>query len=374
MANATPDSAASSADAALELIGITKRYRNSTVVDALDLTLKEGDFLALVGPSGCGKTTTLRMIAGLAMPDDGLLRIRGRERTYSPPHKRDTTLVFQSYALFPHRTIAQNVEYGLRRRRVPKDERADRVAEALALVNLPDVGDRYPRQLSGGQQQRIALARALVVKPTLLLLDEPLSNLDAGLRDQMRAELRRIHRDTGTTTLLVTHDQDEALSVASKVAVMNKGRIEQLSAPRELYTRPRSDFVASFVGKTNLLPAADETGTGLLLAEGYPVALSQGRRSATVALRPELIRILDSGTPAGVAGDAQRTAQFEGTVSEVLYTGPASLVSVRIPSLRRSLILTYPENRGAAAEISVGMQVRVSWSLDAPLAFDGGDA
>ncbi len=363
--------AAAAGPVALELSGITKRYRNATVVDALDLTLAEGDFLALVGPSGCGKTTTLRMIAGLAMPDAGTLHIRGRDRTYSAPHKRDTTLVFQSYALFPHRTVAQNVEYGLRRRKVPKAERATRVAEALALVNLPDVGDRYPRQLSGGQQQRIALARALVVKPTLLLLDEPLSNLDAGLRDQMRAELRRIHRDTGTTTLLVTHDQDEALSVASKVAVMNRGRIEQLSAPRELYTRPHSDFVATFVGKTNLFEASDEQGTGVLRVADRPVALAHDRRSATVALRPEQIRVLGAGPDAAPSADE---AVFDGTVAEVLYTGPTSLVSIRVPALGRSLSVTYPENRGATAELAVGAPVRVAWRLDAPLAFAGADA
>lgn len=345
---------------ALELSGITKRYRQTVVVDSLDLTLDDGDFLALVGPSGCGKTTTLRMIAGLALPDAGTLRIHGNERTYAPPHKRDTTLVFQSYALFPHRTVAQNVEYGLRRRGVSRAERTARVAEALELVNLPDTGDRFPRQLSGGQQQRVALARALVVKPTLLLLDEPLSNLDASLRDQMRSELRRIHRDTGTTMLLVTHDQDEALSVANKVAVMNRGRIEQFSSPRDLYTTPDSAFVASFVGKTNLIPVEAEANGGVLLAQGQPVSRAGARMPEAVSIRPELISIVSAGSPA--AGGAE----FDGTVSEVLYTGPHSLVTVEVPALGRTLMVSYPENRASIPELAVGASVRVTWALDDP--------
>lgn len=330
------------------------------MVDSLDLALNDGDFLALVGPSGCGKTTTLRMIAGLALPDAGSLRIHGTDRTYAPPHKRDTTLVFQSYALFPHRTVAQNVEYGLRRRGVPRAERAIRVAEALELVNLPDTGDRLPRQLSGGQQQRVALARALVVKPTLLLLDEPLSNLDASLRDQMRSELRRIHRDTGTTMLLVTHDQDEALSVANKVAVMNRGRIEQFSGPRELYTTPESAFVASFVGKTNLIPIDDVASDGALLAAGQVVARFESVVPGAVSIRPELISISQNE----IAGEAG--ARFDGIVSEVLYTGPHSLVTVDVPALGRALMVSYPENRASLAELAVGAPVRVSWSLDVP--------
>lgn len=360
-ARGASESPHTTSDYALELSGITKRYRQTTVVDSLDLTLDDGDFLALVGPSGCGKTTTLRMIAGLALPDAGSLHIHGVDRTYAPPHKRDTTLVFQSYALFPHRTVAQNVEYGLRRRGVPRAERVTRVAEALALVNLPDAGDRLPRQLSGGQQQRVALARALVVKPTLLLLDEPLSNLDASLRDQMRSELRRIHRDTGTTMLLVTHDQDEALSVANKVAVMNRGRIEQFSAPRDLYTTPESAFVASFVGKTNLIPVDERPAGGVLLAGGLAVARFDSVVPQAVSIRPELIDVAAAGTT-----DDRDCAGFDGTVAEVLYTGPHSMVTVEVPELGRALMVSYPENRSSPVQLAVGTPVRVSWSFDDP--------
>src|SRR5581483_7056099 len=237
----------------LVLERLEKRYGDSTVVSALDLNVKRGEFIALLGPSGCGKTTTLRMTAGLVPASGGRIMIGGDDVTRLPPYRRDIGLVFQNYALFPHMTVAQNVAFGLEMRSVPKAEIATRVAEALALVRLEVYGARRPRELSGGQQQRVALARARVIRPNLLLLDEPLSNVDAKLREEMRVELRDIQRRLGITTVYVTHDQVEALSMCDRVAVMGGGRLVQFGTPFEIYERPRDPFIADFVGRTNKL-------------------------------------------------------------------------------------------------------------------------
>ncbi|GAA3165380.1 ABC transporter ATP-binding protein [Nonomuraea salmonea] len=245
--------------AAAELIAVTKSFGAFTAVDAIDLAVPAGKLTTLLGPSGCGKTTTLRMVAGYAEPTSGTIRIDGVDSTRTPPEKRNLGMVFQSYALFPHMTVADNVGYGLKLRKVPAAERRARVMETLELVGLAHLADRKPKKLSGGQQQRVALARAIAIRPKLLLLDEPLSNLDARLRIQMRAEIRRIQAETELTVVLVTHDQDEALEMSDEMVIMNEGRIVQQGSPQQVFPRPADRFVAEFLGYENFLTAADGT-------------------------------------------------------------------------------------------------------------------
>jgi len=237
----------------LALDGLTKHFGSHVAVDRLSLEVEKGEFVSLLGPSGCGKTTTLQMIAGFVEPSDGAIRLEGRDLLAVKPAKRGLGIVFQSYALFPHMTVAENVSFGLEMQGVAAAERTRRVGETLALVGLATFAARFPRQLSGGQQQRVALARALVIRPQILLLDEPLSNLDAKLREEMQIELRQIQRSVGTTTILVTHDQGEAMALSDRIVVMNHGRAEQIGPPHEAYERPATPFVAGFLGKTNLV-------------------------------------------------------------------------------------------------------------------------
>ncbi len=238
----------------LELDRLTRRFGDVVAVDHLSLQVRQGELLSFLGPSGCGKTTVLRLITGFLRPDEGKVHIRGRVMNPVPPHRRDIAMVYQNYALFPHLTVWENVAFGLRMRHLPAAEMTTRVRQALELVHLPGLEDRYPGQLSGGQQQRAALARAIVVRPAVLLLDEPLSNLDAKLRVQVRAEIRELQQQLGMTTIFVTHDQEEALSLSDRVAVMHGGRVEQLGTPQQIYERPASDFVMRFVGSVNLWP------------------------------------------------------------------------------------------------------------------------
>src|SRR6266550_8423212 len=240
----------------LVLQSLTKRFGDVTVVDGLSLGVEKGEFVSLLGPSGCGKTTTLQMIAGFVEPTSGAVRLEGRDLLAMKPSRRGLGIVFQSYALFPHMTVAENVAFGLEMQGVAAAERARRVGETLELVGLAAFSGRFPRQLSGGQQQRVALARALVIRPQILLLDEPLSNLDAKLREEMQIELRQIQRTVGTTTILVTHDQAEAMALSDRIVVMNHGRAEQIGPPHEAYERPATPFVASFLGRTNLVGGA----------------------------------------------------------------------------------------------------------------------
>ncbi|MCC6791719.1 MAG: ABC transporter ATP-binding protein [Thermomicrobiales bacterium] len=235
------------------LEGVRKRFGDLIAVDGIDLDVAQGEFLTLLGPSGCGKTTTLRLIAGFETPDEGVIGINGEDVAALPSYRRPVNTVFQQYALFPHLSVERNIGYGLRHGGVGKAEVASRVAEMMELMEIPDVGDRRPNQLSGGQQQRVALARALVMRPAVLLLDEPLGSLDYKLRKGMQFELKRIHRDVGTTFIYVTHDQDEAMTMSDRIAVMNGGRIEGLGTPEDVFDRPHSSFVAGFVGDTNLL-------------------------------------------------------------------------------------------------------------------------
>lgn len=283
--------------ARLRLSDLHRRYGKTAAVSGIDLSIEDGELLALLGPSGCGKTTTLHLLAGFAAPDAGEIwsgeRLISSPRGVVPPERRNIGMVFQSYALWPHLTVGQNVAFGLEMRRLGRPEVGQRVAGVLKVVNLAGYGDRYPHELSGGQQQRVALARALVVHPDTLLLDEPLSNLDANLREQMRFEIRRIHQETGITMVYVTHDQAEAMVIADRVAVMNSGRIEQVGPPRAIYERPRSKFVASFIGNANCLPgemvAPNLARCGELLLRCADAASVTPGRKITVCIRPTAI-------------------------------------------------------------------------------------
>ncbi|MCA0998001.1 ABC transporter ATP-binding protein [Alloyangia pacifica] len=306
----------------LALDDLAKSFGDFNAVRGTNLEIREGEFLSLLGPSGCGKTTTLQMIAGFLAPSRGRVMLQGRDLTRMEPHRRGLGMVFQSYALFPHMTVAENVAFGLEMRRVPAAERSRRVAEVLEMVGLGAFGNRYPRQMSGGQQQRVALARAIVIRPPVLLLDEPLSNLDAKLREQMQGELLTIQRELGTTTVLVTHDQQEAMALSDRMVVMNHGVVEQVGAPEDLYGNPASDFVAQFLGRINLLPGQLSTG-----AEGPVLTIGDARwtlppqqvavQSAgpvAARIRPENLRLGAEGIPGVIA---RRTFQGAYWVCEI---------------------------------------------------------
>jgi len=288
----------------LELDRVAKHFGQTIAVDAFSLTVGKGEFVSFLGPSGCGKTTTLQMIAGFLDPSHGTIRLEGHDLLKITPARRGLGIVFQSYALFPHMTAAENVSFGLEMRRVARTEREERVRGALAMVGLKGYEDRHPRRMSGGQQQRVALARALVVRPSVLLLDEPLSNLDARLREDMQIELRQIQRDLGTTTILVTHDQIEAMSLSDRIVVMSKGRIEQIGTPQQVYERPASAFVAQFLGKTNEFRATvDRTvSPAKLMAGSWSAPAPAGVTGAvTISIRPERISFGASGLSARIA-------------------------------------------------------------------------
>lgn len=295
----------------LVLDKLSKAYDGTLVVKELSLEVSRGEFIALLGPSGCGKTTTLQMIAGFVDPTSGGIRLDGKDLVAVKPNARALGIVFQSYALFPHMTAAENVAFGLEMQRVEKGERDKRVREVLDLVGLASLADRYPRRMSGGQQQRVALARALVIRPQVLLLDEPLSNLDAKLREEMQIELRQIQRTLGTTTILVTHDQTEAMALADRIVVMNKGEAEQVGPPFETYEWPATPFVAEFLGKTNVLAASyDESAAAVRIADAIWPAAAVGSRDVLVSIRPEKMRFVDAGEP-GIPA-AIKTRIFQG--------------------------------------------------------------
>ena len=274
----------------LTVRGLERRFGTVRALDGVDLTVAEGELLTILGPSGSGKTTLLKVVAGFEVPDAGTVTIGGADVTFAPPRGRDVGMVFQNYALFPHMTVAQNVAFPLEMRRVPKAERAQRVAEALELVELGAYGDRLPRQLSGGQQQRVALARAIVFKPRMLLLDEPFGALDRKLRESMQLEVRRLQHRLRLTTLFITHDQEEALILSDRIAVMSAGRLEQVGTPDEVYARPATRFVADFIGESNLLEGVvGSDGTMPLPALGS-VRMGQPGSRATLLLRPEALR------------------------------------------------------------------------------------
>ena len=284
----------------VELIGVTKRFGTVTAVDAIDIQVRPGEFLSLLGPSGCGKTTTLRMLAGFEEPDEGQIRISGIAVQGVPPHKRDVNTVFQNYALFPHMSVSENVAYGLRQKKVDKAEIGRRVGEALEMVKMGKLANRKPREMSGGQQQRVALARALVYSPSVLLLDEPFSNLDAKLRERARAWVKELQGTLGLTTIFVTHDQDEALSMSDRVAVMSAGQVQQIGTPEEIYRHPANRFVAEFVGRVNLIEgkvsASERDGVVVdVRGSSQQLTVHDGAGASgnvTVAVRPEAVDVM----------------------------------------------------------------------------------
>jgi spermidine/putrescine transport system ATP-binding protein len=340
----------------VEIVGVTKTYGDAVAVDDLSLSVQPGEFLSLLGPSGCGKTTTLRMIAGFEHPDSGDIHISGRSVLGLPPYKREVNTVFQAYALFPHMTVAENVAYGLQQRRVSRAEQRERVIAALDMVQLRKFADRKPTQLSGGQQQRIALSRALINRPSVLLLDEPLAALDRQLREEMQVELKLLQSRLGTTFVFVTHDQGEALSMSDRIAVMRAGRIEQLDAPERVYAEPASAYVASFIGQQNFIrgtvvAAGDAIQNGAGVVEGRWGADRVGTgQSAVAAIRPEFIRLQPAGAPG---------AGVEGRVLSVSYLGEILQVIVGTAGDETMLVRTPAPT---APSVSVGDDVRCAWS------------
>ena len=342
------------------LNNIVKRFGNFTAVHQSSLEVPEGAFITLLGPSGCGKTTNLRMIAGLLDPTEGEILIGGKRVNDVPIHKRNLGLVFQNYALFPHKTVAENVAFGLKYRDVPANEIPKRVQDALDLVQLPNVGDRYPKELSGGQQQRIALARAIVIEPDVLLLDEPLSALDANLREDMRVELKRIQERIGVTTVFVTHDQSEALAMSDQIVVMSEGRVEQVGAPEEVYNTPASEFVANFLGASNIMEAkCIGTGGGVTIeapifgqmtvpAEKAPRVTEQG--PAKLVIRAEKLQLSDGPAPEGIVS-------VPATVETVDYQGQAVRYFVRAGDTQLQAI-NMIDGRPFAAGTEVHLHLR----------------
>jgi putative spermidine/putrescine transport system ATP-binding protein len=319
----------------VELRGIAKRYGEAVAVDDVSLTVAPGELLSLLGPSGCGKTTTLRVVAGFVPPDRGRVLLKNADVTAVPPNKRDVGMLFQNYALFPHLTAADNIAFGLRMRGVPRPQRRLRVEQALELVRLGDFGQRYPRQLSGGQQQRVALARAVVIHPSVLLLDEPLSNLDAQLRHELRTEIRQLQQTLGITTIFVTHDQEEALSMSDRVVVMNHGHVEQIGSPAEIYRAPRTQFVAQFIGEANIIAGRLEpldarnarlvTHTGVAFSITTNGGVSAGV-TAAATLRPESLRVFGQHDPRS----QPYANRFQGVIETVAYLGSRTMLSVRV--------------------------------------------
>jgi spermidine/putrescine transport system ATP-binding protein len=363
---------ATSASGSVELRSLTKRYGTATAVDNVTLHVQPGEFLSLLGPSGCGKTTTLRMIGGFEFPDDGTIAISGRNVENLPPHKRPVNTVFQAYALFPHMKVADNVAYGLRRSGVPKAEMADRVSRALDMVRMTAFANRKPAQLSGGQQQRIALARALVNRPAVLLLDEPMSALDRKLREEMQVELKLLQHELGTTFIFVTHDQEEALSMSDRVAVMKDGRIEQIGTASTVYDSPESAFVAGFIGRQNsftgTIASFDSAGVnvrtaGLSLYSSRPTkgnAPASTGADVTAAIRPESVLVTGETVPADaasapvntVAGTLLGVSELGHSLQLVIHTSSDDQILARLP-------------RAANPPTEVGSPVTCSWSADA---------
>src|SRR5712692_3050513 len=348
--------------ARLEIERLSKHFGPTVAVHDVSLDVRDGEFVVLLGPSGCGKTTTLRMIAGFIAPTAGRVRLGGMDVTGRPPWKRNAGMVFQSYALFPHLTVAENVAFGLEMRKVPRSEIASRIAEALRLVRLGGLSERLPRQLSGGQQQRVALARALIIRPDVLLLDEPLSNLDAKLRETVRVEIRELQHELGITTVMVTHDQEEALIMADRLVVMSEGSVRQVGSQRDLYERPADRFVAGFVGRSNLL-AGTVVGPGRFQTDGgISIACLDGALGpGVIALRPE--RLVLGPASAGLEN------RVSGTVELVSYLGSSIDVHVRVSPADR-VVVSQP-NRADSALPKAGDRIDVGWSASAAVVLTG---
>jgi len=348
------------------LYGVTKRFGEMVAVDNVTLEIKRGEFFSLLGPSGCGKTTSLRMIAGFEEPNAGRVELTGRDIVGVPPFKRNVNTVFQSYALFPHLTVADNVAFGLKRKKVPKHEVKERVKHYLDLVQLPGYDDRRPSQLSGGQQQRVALARALVNEPAVLLLDEPLGALDLKLRKQMQLELMRIQREVGVTFIYVTHDQEEALVMSDRLAVMSQGKVEQIGCPEDIYERPVSRFVAGFIGTSNIVEAAvtgrsgelleiaSAPGERLLVAAPKDRAISVGT-SIAFTVRPEKLRVVGENEPV-----AEQLCTVVGTVIDVVYQGVSTQLVVKTDA--GATLVAFHQNSERVNDSGVaGARIRLVW-------------
>ena len=352
----------------VRLVDVVKRFGDVAAVDHIDLEVQDGEFFSLLGPSGCGKTTTLRMIGGFEEPTSGVIELQGQDVTWLPPYRRNVNTVFQNYALFPHLSIFENVAFGLRRRGVKGAEVRRRVTEMLELVELPGFEKRKPTQISGGQAQRVALARALINRPAVLLLDEPLGALDLKLRKQMQVELKRIQQEVGITFIYVTHDQEEAMTMSDRIAVMNKGRYEQLGDPESLYERPTTRFVAGFLGVSNLLPGT-VSGTSADYASvrlddettvRVPRSLTNGASGVDVGVRPEKIRMLADGADAPTAAN-----QMRGVVRDASYQGVSTQYIVETRSGAR--VTVYEQNVERTSHGSLhrpGDEVRLAWSPD----------
>ena len=342
----------------LTLDRLGKRYGKAVAVDGVCLDIAEGELVVLLGPSGCGKTTTLRMVAGFVDASAGDVLVDGQSVLSLPPHRRDMGLVFQSYALFPHLTVARNVAFGLEMRGIPRPARDARVAEMLRLTRLEALADRLPRQLSGGQQQRVALARALAIQPRVLLLDEPLSNLDAALRAEVGREIRLLQRASGLTTVMVTHDQDEAMAMADRLVVMRDGRVQQVGTQEDLYERPATPFVAGFIGRSNMV--AGVLADGAVAAGGAALRLAgryAGAGACTLALRPERVQLAAPGT-----------GQVDGVVELASYLGAVREHLVRLgPDLR---VLVRDPTGGAGRLHPAGEAVALRWDAGAERVFD----
>jgi len=350
----------------LDIESLRKSFGSHVAVEHFELAVARGEFVSFLGPSGCGKTTTLRMIAGFELPSAGRIRIDGREVTHLRPNQRKVGMVFQSYALFPNMTVAENVAFGLKVAKRPAAEIGPRVTEMLKLIKLPELGGRYPYQLSGGQQQRVALARALAIKPEVLLLDEPLSALDAKIRVSLREEIRSVQRDLGITTIYVTHDQEEALSMSDRIVVMNEGRVEQIGTPVEIYNRPRTRFVASFVGTLNILSGrVVDAATGRLAVDGQEIlsggAIPGAQRGDTraVALRPEAVSL--STSPGH--------NRLSGTVEEVNFLGAIVRIRVR---LKESAVSFDTFNNPNVPPPGRGTTVAIGFTREDVLVLEGG--
>ncbi len=357
-ANLVPDSRVSGGET-IVLKNVTRRYGNFTAIDRLSLDIQAGEFISFLGPSGSGKSTTLMMIAGFETPDSGSIAIGGRDVTRVPPHRRDIGMVFQNYALFPHLTVAENVGFSLKQRGVPKAGIATQVRQALDLVRLGDYGTRYPQQLSGGQQQRIAIARAIIFNPPVLLMDEPLSALDKQLREEMQLEIKQLHQRLGITFVYVTHDQKEALVMSDRVAVMDRGKVEQLAPPAELYGAPANRFVASFVGEANFIqvdtvePAPGGRWTARL--QGTTLEATSGQPADKVCMvRPEKIALLPaSATAAG-------TNTLDATVEDVVFMGETTRCVLRLSAGGQTIVVKRAQ-RADMPTPRPGEQLLASW-------------
>ncbi len=347
---------------AIQFTGVSKRYGTQVALHPLDLEIRDGEFFCLLGPSGCGKSTTLSLIGGFASASSGEIRISGELVNQTPPNKRKVNTVFQSYALFPHMSVSENVAFGLQMAKVPRREVETRVAEAIRLVALDAFADRYPGQLSGGQQQRVAVARALVNRPAVLLLDEPLGALDLQLRKRLQVELSQIQREIGTTFVFVTHDQGEAMTMADRIAVMNEGRIEQIGTAEEIYRRPNSRFVADFIGESNFAEVEFVAGDVLTLRERVRLTAPTAAASGTGVLmvRPECVRL----SPAS-EGDSG----LIGTVIKVSFLGSATRASVRCAAVDAPFIVDLPS--GLDHQIREESLVALSWDVKDTVLLDG---